>query len=374
MRVCAELRGCAQRRRRARVDASRVGPSLRTRELGREIALVESGYAPRVTKSSKTSASTTLDPGELRDAIRANDAARVDQLLDAGIGLELARCAIRTTTSDEILARLLAAGVDLNADEPLSVAFMLGNEGPLPTGVWIMHLRRLIGHGYEFGTEEVKDMLAALHPGVAAADDIAAAVIELAHARGTLVPDAALMTFALDKLPLAAVQALAAAGARYKPTAKVKAKAPEAKAKIAWLAGAAGATKATTVSWEDFERLEGADLAPDTVVARVVGSTIFPELPPGATFASEIEDDEAPATHELSVGDDGEIRYAIRYYIASSTVVRTSPGGRRCSRRSSRRSARSMASRRVRPSRRSGRSSGVSCGCRLRTAKRIGRT
>lgn len=251
--------------------------------------------------------------GMLDLAIERKRDALALELLDRGVALTSRTIGrLGSRTSEPLLDRLIAAGLDLG-DPDSGLGAWIGGESNLTTLERMAHIQRLVARGFKLDAVAVREILEGLHPEVAATEDLGAVLVAYARTRGTLVPDRALISFALDRLPLAAVQGL---DVPIPPTTTIRAKAVEASAKKAWLAAGGNNTSNTggPLGWEDFARLEGGDLSVDRIVAQVVGETLFPELPPELSFETSIEDEDQPAIHVLGTSDDGRIDYEVQYF------------------------------------------------------------
>jgi hypothetical protein len=267
------------------------------------------------------------------EAVNDDDEAALLKLLAAGGKPTTAtQSNLGPATTDRMFTALVEAGLDLNAaDGPLATfTGMLS----ISTDERLAYVRRLIGHGFALNAQQLGEMLGALHKETAAAaggDGVA--LLELACERG-VVPDADVIRIALEKLPVAALDVVAAAGGTFPAGARVKSTAPDAAAKKAWLAARAqppqgkakGKAKAAAapaaeelIPWSEFARLDGADLAPALVAARLIGDgQVFPG-PPSDSFETGIVDEDLPVTHELVV--DEPLEYRIRFWMAGSRAV-----------------------------------------------------
>lgn len=265
------------------------------------------------------------------EAVNDDDEAALMKLLAAG-GRPTTdtQSKMGPATTDRMIAALIEAGLDLNAaDGPLATftgMFSISTEERLA------YVRRLVGHGFELNAQQVGEMLGALHKETAATAGDGVALLELARERG-MVPDADLVRLVLERLPVAALDVIAAAGGTFPAGARVKSTAPDAAEKQAWLAArgkpakapakgpAKGKGRATAapeaeelIPWSEFARLDGADLSPALVVARLIGrGQVFPGAPADG-FETGIVDEDLPVTHELVVDDS--VEYRIRFWMA----------------------------------------------------------
>lgn len=271
------------------------------------------------------------------DAVNDDDEAALLKLLAAGgkptTGTQ---SKLGPATTDRMITALIDAGLDLNAEDGPLATFtgMLS----LDTDERLAYVRRLIGHGFALNALQLGEMLGALHKETAAAaggDGIA--LLELARERG-VVPDAELVRLVLERLPVAALDVVVAAGGTFPAGARVKSTAPDAAAKQAWLAARGGPAKATAkatpkgkgkgkaaaeapepIPWAELARLDGADLTPALVATRLFGDgQVFPG-PPVDSFEAGIVDEDLPVSHDLVVDD--YLEYRIQFWMAGSHAV-----------------------------------------------------
>jgi len=231
---------------------------------------------------------------------------------------------ITPKTSDATLAELQAVGLDFN-DEDAALATWIGRF-TLTTKERIAFVRRLMAHGFSLDATRVREILESLHDDVAAEEDIGVALIDLANEHGLEI-DEDLIHCVLDRLPVAALERLAAAGATFSAGVRVKSSAPDSAKKTAWLAKRRGkaakpartakmtkATKATKrIPWKQFSRLDGADLTEKVVIERLVGDTeLFPDAPRDS-FETSDGGGPRPAGHEFSYGDQTHLEYRVMF-------------------------------------------------------------
>jgi hypothetical protein len=261
------------------------------------------------------------DDSPLDVAIRYDQEAAAGLLLDAGArpsGRTGAR--ITATTSERLLDRLISAGLDVN-DPDAGVAGRIGGIDDLTTTERIGFARRLIARGFRLDRARLLELLEEADEETLVEYDLGCAMIELAHSGG-MEPDDALITFALDRLPVAALDVLARVGATFRSGAHVRSSAPDAAQKRAWLAKHGAGPSATrdtpgVMSWKDFARLDGVDLTIDTICARLIGNDrVFSDLDV-QSFETEIRDEEVPATHRLDVIDK-RIEYAVSWWTSQA--------------------------------------------------------
>jgi hypothetical protein len=256
-------------------------------------------------------------PLTLDEAVDAGDEATTLKLLAAGqrptsrtVGK------VRPTTTDRVFDALRKAGLDLN-DEDGAVTAWVGM-WRLSTAERVAYVKRLVAHGLTLDATRLREILESLHPDTAAEDEDGVKLIELAIEEGELESDDALVTCALDTLPLEALERLVAAGAVIPGGARVKSTAPEAAKKKKWLAaredkpkttgGKAAKKGAKRIPWAQFARLDGKDLTRSIVCERIVGDRgVFPDAPTDS-FESGIEDESLPASHDFYPGDVTEYR------------------------------------------------------------------
>jgi hypothetical protein len=267
------------------------------------------------------------------DAVNDDDEAALMTLLAAGgkptTGTQ---SKLGPATTDRMITALVDAGLDLNADDGPLATFtgMLS----ISTEERLAYVRRLIGHGFALNALQLREMLGALHKEFAAGAD-GIALLALACERG-VVPDAELVRLVLERLPVAALDVVVAAGGTFPAGARVKSTAPDAAAKQAWLAARGAPAKASAkpkpkgkgkaaaeapepIPWTELARLDGADLTPELVAARLFGDgQAFPG-PPVDSFEAGIVDEDLPVSHDLVVDD--YLEYRIQFWMAGSHGV-----------------------------------------------------
>jgi hypothetical protein len=155
---------------------------------------------------------------------------------------ELVAGALSADMPIELLDRMLAEGLDLNAQQdPQPSSSLAHNIGRDRSAPW---LKLLVERGYRMTAQRVVDMLQELHEDdrepagplleIALAQELDLDAEVSAKSNLESDPPRTLLDVALEQFSLAVAQRIAAAGA--KPTErKVRKNWPEAKAKIAWL-------------------------------------------------------------------------------------------------------------------------------------------